>query len=93
MATVTRRDRFADLAALILIAAGTALFLRSLLRLQEISRLTYAHPGPRGSSALHAADLARYGSNAGAGLIIAGVVVAVVSALRHRRRGGSSAVS
>ncbi len=93
MATVTRRDRFADLAALLLIAAGTALFLWSLLRLQEISRLTYAHPGPRGTSALHAADLARYSSNAGAGLVLAGVVVAVVSALRHRGRAGPPSVS
>jgi hypothetical protein len=91
MPTVTRRDRFTDLAALLLILAGVALYLWSLSRLHDISQLTYAHPGPPGASALQAADEARYVSYAGLGLVLVGVVTGVASALRHRR--GSPPVS
>jgi hypothetical protein len=93
MTSVTRRDRFTDLAALVLIVGGVALYLWSLSRLHDISQLTYAHPGPRGTSALAAADRARYLSNTGLALVLAGVVTAVASAYRHRRGRGGAPVS
>jgi len=56
MATVSRRDRLTDLAALVLILAGIALYLDGTARLRAISAYSYQHPGPRGQSALTAAD-------------------------------------
>jgi hypothetical protein len=86
MATVSRRDRLTDLAALVLIIAGIALYLDAGARLRTISAYSYQHPGPRGESALEAADWARRESYAGLGLGIVGCVVGVGSAVRHARR-------
>jgi hypothetical protein len=86
MSTVSRRDRLTDLAALVLILAGIALYLDGAARLRAISAYSYQHPGPRGQSALVAADHARYEANGGIALAAAGCLVGVVSALRHARR-------
>ena len=86
MATVSRRDRLTDLAALVLILAGIALYLDGTARLRAISAYSYRHPGPRGQSALAAADHARHEANGGMALAAAGCLVGVFSALRHARR-------
>jgi hypothetical protein len=86
MATVSRRDRLTDLAALVLILAGIALYLDAGARLSSISAYSYRHPGPRGESALVAADRARYESYGGLGLATLGCAVGVASALRHAGR-------
>jgi hypothetical protein len=86
MPTVSRRDRLTDLAALILILAGIALYLDGTARLRAISAYSYRHPGPPGQSALAAADRARYESNGGIALAIAGCIVGVGSAIRHARQ-------
>ena len=86
MSTVSRRDRLTDLAALVLILAGIALYLDGTARLRAISTYSYQHPGPRGQSALTAADHARYESNGGISLAVAGCLVGVFSAVRHARR-------
>ena len=86
MSTVSRRDRLTDLAALIIILAGIALYLDGSARLRAISAYSYRNPGPRGQSALAAADRARYESNGGIALAIAGCIVGVGSAIRHARR-------
>jgi hypothetical protein len=83
MPTVSRRDRLTDLAALVLILAGIALYLDAGARLHTISAYSYQHPGPRGESALAAADLARRESYGGLGLTMLGCAVGVASALRH----------
>ena len=85
MATVSRRDRLTDLAALVLILAGIALYLDAGVRLRSISTLSYQHPGPPGQSALAAADWARRESYYGLGFTMLGSVVGVGSALRHAR--------
>ena len=86
MSTVSRRDRLTDLAALVLILAGIALYLDGTAQLRAISAYSYRHPGPRGQSALTAADHARYESNGAMSLAAAGCLVGVFSALRHARR-------
>ena len=87
MATPNRGDRIADLAALLLILAGIALYLDGTSRLRAISLLSYRHPAAPGVSALHSADLARWTANGGIALAIAGCAVGVASAVRaHRRR-------
>lgn len=86
MATVSRVDRLTDYAALLLLVIGIALYLDAAGRLQAIAALSYQHPGPRGQSALAAADRARYESNGGIALAVAGVAVGVASAVRHARR-------
>jgi hypothetical protein len=86
MSTVSRRDRLTDLAALVLILAGIALYLDGTARLRAISAYSYRHPGPGGQSALTAADHARYESNGGISLVAAGCAAGVYSALRHARR-------
>jgi hypothetical protein len=86
MTTVSRRDRLTDLAALVLILAGIALYLDAGARLRTISAYSYQHPGPRGESALAAADRARWESYGGVGLAVLGCVVGVGSAIRHARR-------
>jgi hypothetical protein len=85
MATVSRRDRLTDLAALVLLLAGIALYLDAGGRLRTISAYSYQHPGPRGESQLVAADQARFESYGGLGLAAIGIVVGVASALRHAR--------
>ena len=85
MATVSRRDRLTDLAALLLLLAGIALYLDAGARLRTIAGYSYQHPGPRGESQLVAADRARTESYAGLGLAVVGVAVGVASALRHAR--------
>lgn len=85
MATVSRRDRLTDLAALVLILAGIALYLDAGIRLRTISAYTYQHPGPRGESALAAADWARRESYGGLGLAVLGCAVGMASAFRHVR--------
>jgi hypothetical protein len=92
MPTVSRRDRLTDLAALLLILAGIALYLDAGVRLRTISTYSYGHPGPRGQSALAAADWARRESYGALGLAALGCVVGVASAVRHARgtRGGVS---
>lgn len=86
MAPVSRRDRLTDLAALVLILLGIALYLDAAARLRVISAYSYQHPGPRGRSALAAADRARYESYGGLVLAVAGCAVGVFSAARHARR-------
>jgi hypothetical protein len=85
MSPVSRRDRLTDLAALVLILAGIALYLDGTARLRAISAYTYQHPGPRGQSALAAADHARQESNLAMGLAAAGCLLGVFSAVRHAR--------
>jgi hypothetical protein len=86
MATVNRRDRFIDLAALLLIVAGVALYVDGTARLRAIALLSYRHPGARGIRQLDVADRARYESNGGIALVVLGAVVGVVSATSHARR-------
>ena len=86
MATVSRRDRLTDLAALVLILAGIALYLDAGARLRTISGYSYQHPGPRGESAIAAADRARLESYGGLGLVAIGCAVGVASAIRHAGR-------
>jgi len=86
MPTVSRRDRLTDLAALLVILAGIALYLDAGARLRTISAYSYTHPGPRGQSALAAADWARYEAYGGLGLAVLGCSVGVASALAHSRR-------
>ena len=85
MATVSRRDRLNDLAALVLIVAGIALYLDAGARLRTISRYSYRHPGPLGQSALVAADWARRESYGGLALTMLGCVAGVASAMRYAR--------
>jgi hypothetical protein len=86
MATVSRADRLVDYAALVILVIGVALYLDAGTRLRAISTLSYEHPGPRGRSAVAAADRARYESYAGIGMAVAGCLVGVASAMRHSRR-------
>lgn len=94
MAKVTRSDRLVDLAALLLIVVGVALYADGTARLHAIERLTYRHPGPRGIAQLDVADRARYEANAGITLVLLGAVVGAASALRVVRRssGADSAI-
>lgn len=87
MATVTRRDRLFDLAALAVIVLGIVLYLDGAARLQAIARLTYRHPGPHGIRQLDVADRARWESNGGIALALAGCLVGAASAARVVRRG------
>ena len=84
MTIVSRRDRLVDLAALLLIVAGAALYLVAADRLRTISLYSRTNPGPPG--ALVAADQARYLSYAGLGLVSVGACVGVVAAGLHARR-------
>jgi hypothetical protein len=86
MATVSRRDRLTDLAALVLLLAGIALYLDAGARMRTISGYSYQHPAPRGESQLVAADQARTESYGGLALAVLGVGVGVASALRHAGR-------
>ena len=86
MASVTRRDRYADLAALLLIVAGAASYVHGTSRLRDIARLTFAHPGPRGVKQLDVADNARYEANGGIVLVAFGALTGVASAVRVFRR-------
>lgn len=86
MATVSRRDRLVDLAALALVIAGIALYFDGTTRLRQVSTLSYQAPGPRGVSQRAVADRARYECNAGIGLTLAGGAVGVAGALSHARR-------
>lgn len=85
MAIVSRRDRLTDLAALVLLLAGIALYVDAGARMRAISAYSYQHPGPRGESALAAADRARYESYGGLGLAVLGCAVGVASALNHSK--------
>ena len=87
MATVSRRDRLTDLAGLVIILAGIALYLDAGARLRTISGYSYQNPMPFGQSALAAADAARRESYGGLALAVLGCGVGVFSALRHARRG------
>jgi hypothetical protein len=84
MTKVSRRDRQADLAALLIIATGTALYLFAAFRLHTISLYSKTNPGPPG--ALDAADRARYTSYLGVALIGLGCVVSVAAAGLHQWR-------
>ena len=75
-----------DLAALACILAGAALCLVANGRLQEISKLSFQHPGPPTEKALDAADRARYLAYGGVVLIVAGCVVGVTGVVRLSRR-------
>jgi hypothetical protein len=86
MTNVLRRDRLVDLAALLLILIGIALYFDSASRFHAIMAYSYQHPGPRGHSQLDAADRARYESYAAAVVVSLGCIVGVVSAWRHARR-------
>jgi len=92
MTQVSRRDRQADLAALLIIAAGAALYLIAAAWLHTISLYSKANPGPPG--ALIAADRARYTSYAGVALVVIVCLVSVaVAALHQWRRRSAGTVS
>jgi hypothetical protein len=84
MTPVSRRDRQVDLAAIVIIAAGGALWLCSVAWLYTISQYSKANPGPPG--ALVAADQARYTSYAGVMLVALGCLVGVYAAAAHQWR-------
>ena len=84
MTTVSRRDRLVDLSALLLIVAGSALYLLAAVKLHDISLYSRTNPGPPG--ALVAADQARYLSYAGVALVGVGACIGVVAAGLHARR-------
>lgn len=84
MPIVSRRDRLVDLAAVLLIVAGAALYLVAASKLHAISLYSRANPGPPG--ALDAADRARYLSYAGVTLVALGACVGVAAAGLHARR-------
>lgn len=86
MSTVSRNARLVDLASLACILAGAVLCYATSLRLQEIGKLSYKHPGPRSESALAAADRARYLAYGGVVLIAAGCAVGVGGAISVARR-------
>jgi hypothetical protein len=86
MPPVSRRDRYVDLAALLIIVIGLALYLDSSSRFHAILAFSFEHPGPRGQSQLAAADRARYESYGALALAIFGCVTGAVSALRHKLR-------
>ena len=86
MSTVTRGARLLDLACLLLILVGGGLGYLASVRLQEIGRLSYRHPGPRSESALAAADRARYLAYGGVGLIALGCAIGVGGAVQGARR-------
>jgi formate hydrogenlyase subunit 3/multisubunit Na+/H+ antiporter MnhD subunit len=84
MTQVSRRDRQADLVAVLIIAAGAAVYLFAAARLHTISMYSKANPGPPG--ALDAADRARFTSYAGVALITVGCLVSVAAAALHQWR-------
>ena len=84
MITVSRRDRMVDLAALLLIVGGAALYLVATAQLRTISLYSRSNPGPPG--ALVAADRARHLSYGGLALVAIGSCVGVVAAGLHARR-------
>jgi hypothetical protein len=84
MTTVSRRDRLVDLAALLLIVVGAALYIGAAVKLHGISLYSRTNPGPPG--ALDAADRARYVSYAGLALVAVGACVGVAAAGLHARR-------
>lgn len=86
MTSVTRGDRRVDLVALLLIAAGGALYVDGAARLREVARLSFAHPGPRGVKQLDVADRARYEANGGMVLVALGGLTGVAGAVRAARR-------
>ena len=89
MTTVSRRDRQVDLAALLFIVAGAALYVVATAKLHAISLYSRTNPGPPG--ALVAADRARSLSYAGLVVIAAGACVGVAAAGLHaRRRAGAT---
>lgn len=88
MPTVSRNARLLDLGSLVCIVAGALLFYTASLRLHEIGKLSFRHPGPRGQSALDASDRAQYLAFGGVALILAGCSVGiggVISAARRKR--------
>jgi len=86
MSHVTRAARVLDLACLACILAGGLLGYAASLRLQEIGKLSYRHPGPRNESALAAADRARYMAYAGVTLVVIGCLAAAGGAINVTRR-------
>lgn len=86
MPPVSRRDRLVDLAALLLILIGIALFLDSSSRFHAILAFSFEHPGPRGQSQLAAADRARLEFYLAVGVALVGCVVGAASFARHVRR-------
>ena len=84
MTQVSKSDRQADLTALLIIAAGAALYLFAAARLHTISLYSKTNPGPPG--ALIAADRARYTSYVGVALVGLGCLVSVGAAGLHQWR-------
>jgi hypothetical protein len=82
MTPVTRRDRFVDLAALLIILAGIALYLDGTSRLHAITLFTREHRAPQGVKQLEVADRARYEANAGIAIAVLGCIVGAGSAAR-----------
>jgi hypothetical protein len=78
------------LRALLLILVGGAMGYAASLRLQEIGKLSYRHPGPRSQSALTAADHARYLAYGGVGFVILGCVIGAGGAIQGARRKAGS---
>jgi hypothetical protein len=73
-----------DLAALLLIVGGAALYLIAAAKLRTISLYSRANPGP--PNALFAADQARYLSYSGLALVAVGSCIGIVAAGLHARR-------
>lgn len=86
MPTVTRQARLLDLACLLFILVGAGMGYVASTRLQEISKLSFRHPGPRSESALTAADHARYLAYGGVALVILGCVIGAGGAIHGARR-------
>ncbi|CAN5898401.1 hypothetical protein BH11GEM2_BH11GEM2_02320 [soil metagenome] len=86
MPTVTRQARLLDLACLLFILTGIGMGYAASVRLQEISKLSYRHPGPRSESALTAADHARYLAYGGVALVVLGCVIGAGGAIQGARR-------
>lgn len=85
MESVSRRDRQIDIAALLLIVLGTALYLGARARMLDIAqRYSWRQPGPAGAVTL--VDQAMNLTYAGVALIVVGCSVAAVGALLHSRR-------
>ena len=83
---VSRADRRIDLVVLALLILGGACYLRSYLGLRSL-RAGLAHtPGAQPFAALRLADHYYLYSRVGIALMVVGLLVAVVAAVRSKRR-------
>lgn len=80
-ASVRRTDRFVDAAAALFLASGVLLFVLGRRALTSLADGTY--PAPVGETWVARADLHAAQTQWGGGLVVVGVALALVSALRH----------